>query len=198
MKIQSQITAVILAGGEGQRMGGQDKGLLLWNNRPLVQYCVDALRPQVQQVIISANRHQAHYAALTQCQVISDEMPYAGPLAGIAQGLAAATTPYVLFVPCDAPIIAPNLAQVLWDALHTQERDLSVASDGQQLHCVFALIKRELHNKAIDSVRQGNLKLHRWLLEQHAAIADCSTIAETFINLNTPQDWENASYLLHL
>ncbi|HID48564.1 MAG TPA: molybdenum cofactor guanylyltransferase MobA, partial [Chromatiales bacterium] len=84
------ITAVILAGGIGRRMGGQDKGLVELDGRPLIEHIIDALKPQVMTILINANRNQYRYASYGY-PVITDTLAnYQGPLAGFAAGLAAA------------------------------------------------------------------------------------------------------------
>ena len=61
---RQQITALILAGGKGRRMGGRDKGLLPFGDGLLVGQVLSAVLPQVGGVMINANRHQAVYAQL--------------------------------------------------------------------------------------------------------------------------------------
>ena len=75
---------MILAGGRGTRMGGADKGLLELAGRPLVAHLLEALRPQVATVLISANRNTEVYARFG-ATVVPDPWPdFRGPLAGIA------------------------------------------------------------------------------------------------------------------
>src|SRR5690606_31281849 len=83
---ERQITGVILAGGRARRMGGRDKGLLPLAGRPMVEYVLEALRPQVDAVLISANRHQAEYGRYGHPVVTDDTDDYPGPLAGMAAG----------------------------------------------------------------------------------------------------------------
>ena len=58
------ITAVVLAGGRGRRMGGVDKGLVTLNGRPLIKQALDAIEPQVGAVVINANRNIDRYREL--------------------------------------------------------------------------------------------------------------------------------------
>ena len=57
-------TAVILAGGRGRRVGGKDKGLLIWGKEPLIQHIYKRIKPQVNQVIVSCNRNFDQYKNL--------------------------------------------------------------------------------------------------------------------------------------
>ena len=54
---RERITGLILAGGQGSRMGGLDKGLQPLQGRPLVEHAIERLRPQVGALAISANRN---------------------------------------------------------------------------------------------------------------------------------------------
>lgn len=112
MSFRQSITGVILAGGRGSRMGGQDKGLVPLLSKPLYQYILARLSPQVGQVIINANRNQARYRE-SQLTVISDlNSDFSGPLAGMQAALHYAKTEWLLFVPCDVPDFPLNLAKV--------------------------------------------------------------------------------------
>ena len=120
--MRDQITGLILAGGQARRMGGQDKGLIPLAGRPLIAWVIAALTPQVGRILISANRNQAAYAAFGH-PVIGDEAVgaelagFQGPLAGIAAAMTRMETPWLLTLPCDAPLapadLAPRLAASL-------------------------------------------------------------------------------------
>ena len=51
------ITGIVLAGGMGRRMGGVDKGLVELRGRPMVEWVVERLRPQVDELLINANQN---------------------------------------------------------------------------------------------------------------------------------------------
>ncbi len=138
------ITGVILAGGKARRMGGDDKGLVDFAGRPLVAWVIDSLRPQVGALVINANRNHDRYARYGY-PVIADAMTdFQGPLAGFSAALAEVRTPWIVTVPCDGPYPAPDLVQRLCDALAEQGAELAVASDGQRMQPVYALIPRAL------------------------------------------------------
>ena len=131
------ITAVILAGGRGSRMGGVDKGLQNFNGVPLALHTLLRLSPQVGDVMINANRNLAAYESFG-VPVWPDSTSmgdFAGPLAGFMTGLERCETPYLLTVPCDTPLFPHDLVARLADALEEQSADFAVASapeeDGQ-------------------------------------------------------------------
>ncbi|EIJ42786.1 molybdopterin-guanine dinucleotide biosynthesis protein A, proteobacterial [Beggiatoa alba B18LD] len=187
---QQQITGVILAGGRAVRMGGQDKGLIEINGRKMIEYVIDVLRPQVSTLLINANRHQMEYAHLGECMVVADNYGnYEGPLAGMLSGLHNAQTEYVLFVPCDSPLITPNLAERLYTGLQTAQADISVATspDGK-LQPVFALIKRQLLTALRQFLADGERKIDRWYQSQAMTVVDFADSPDTFLNINTPAE----------
>ena len=138
----SDISAVILAGGRARRMGGQDKGLIEVNGRAMVDYVIQALRPQVAELMINANRNFDQYERLGNCRVISDELDgFIGPLAGMASAMRNCRTPYLMAVPCDCPLITSDLATRLLRTLEQNNSDVSSAHDGDRLQPVFALLR---------------------------------------------------------
>ena len=121
------ITGVILAGGLGRRMGGVDKGLQNLNGRPLVQWVLDRLTPQVDTVLISANQNLLRYGEFG-CPVVPDRIPdFSGPLAGLHAALSQSTSPLLATVPCDSPFLPADLVQRLHSALETEGAELAVA-----------------------------------------------------------------------
>ncbi|MCC4265620.1 molybdenum cofactor guanylyltransferase [Oceanimonas baumannii] len=179
------ITAVILAGGRGLRMQGADKGLLpLWG-QPLVSHLLGRLTPQVGQVLINANRNLEHYRGLAPV-IPDDDYHFAGPLAGFQAGLNHAPSEWVLFVPCDSPLVPDDLAARLCAAVHRHD-DIAVVDDGARLHTATALIHQSLLPSLCNYLDGGDRKLQLWY-ERHRLIpVDFSDEADAFDNLNTPQ-----------
>ena len=184
-----QITAVILAGGMGRRMGGQDKGQVKLNDLPLIQYVLEAIRPQVATILINANRHHDFYAQYGY-PVVNDQLEdYQGPLAGFSTGMHAATTPYIVTVPCDGPLLAPDLVKRLMNAIQKNNNaELAVAHDGHRLQPVYALIPVSLLPSLDDFLASGQRKIDRWYVQHKMAMADFSDASQTFLNVNTPED----------
>ena len=187
--INSQdVTAVILAGGMGKRMGGLDKGQVTLNGQPLIKYIIEAIRPQVGTVLINANRNHDLYSRFGY-PVLSDQLQdYQGPLAGFAVGMQTATTSHIVTVPCDGPFLAPVLVNRLLNALLSDTADLSVAHDGTRLQPMHALIPVNLRHSLDDFLARGERKISCWYAEHKIALADFSDLPQTFININTPED----------
>ncbi len=182
-----RITGVILAGGRGSRMGGQDKGLLEWHGRPLVEYLLEALQPQVDAILINANRNQARYQQY-HYPVISDELSdYQGPLAGFAAAMQAAQTDYILTIPCDAPELAADAAARLLTALQREQAEIAVAHDGERLQPVHALLPVSLLPSLQAFLAKGDRKIDLWYAQHRMVSVDFSDCRSTFRNINTPQ-----------
>ncbi|MEY6431258.1 molybdenum cofactor guanylyltransferase MobA [Thioalkalicoccus limnaeus] len=184
-----QITGLILAGGRGRRLGGSDKGLVGCAGRPLIAWVIDALAPQVGGgLLISANRNLATYRALGWPVVQDREDDFAGPLAGLASAMAAARTPWILVVPCDAPLIPADLATRLAAALVAERAELALADDGERLHPLHALLPVDLAPSLDRFLASGQRAVRDWYAQHHCAKADLSDQADAFRNLNTPAD----------
>ena len=183
-----QVTAVILAGGMGRRMGGQDKGRLELNGKPLIKYVLETIRPQVKTILINANRHQADYARYGYTVVADSLTGYQGPLAGFATGLRVATTPYIVTLPCDGPFSPPDLVSRLAAGLVNSNAEIAVAHDGERLQPVYALLPVRLSTSLESFLAVGERKIDRWYAQHKMVPIDFSDEVNTFRNINTPQD----------
>ncbi|MGN7508567.1 molybdenum cofactor guanylyltransferase MobA [Aeromonas salmonicida] len=180
------VSAVILAGGRATRMGGEDKGWVKLAGRPLIDHVLDRLRPQVDEVLINANRSQDSYQALAT--VISDNNPdYLGPLAGMQAGLAAARHDWVLFVPCDGPALPHDLMSRFRAAL-TPDTELVVAHDGDWLQPVVALLHKSLLPSLTLALAEGERKIDIWFARHRMAVVNFADQPDAFINLNSPAE----------
>ena len=186
--IREDVTGVILAGGRATRMGGVDKGLVVVNERPMIAWVIDLLRPQVVKLLVNANRNLERYREFG-CPVIDDgDREFRGPLAGIASGMRAADTRYVAFAPCDSPLVCGELVSRLHAALSRDGTHVAVAHDGERLQPVFALLERGLLDDLVRYLDGGGRKIDRWYAEHGFARADFSDVAESFSNINAPDD----------
>ncbi|EQB2598372.1 molybdenum cofactor guanylyltransferase MobA [Aeromonas salmonicida] len=180
------VSAVILAGGRATRMGGEDKGWVALAGRPLIDHVLERLRPQVDEVLINANRSQTRYQALAP--VISDDNnDYLGPLAGMQAGLAAAHHDWVLFVPCDGPALPHDLMSRFRTAL-TPDTELVVAHDGDWLQPVVALLHRSLLPSLTHALAEGERKIDIWFARHRMAVVSFADQPDAFINLNSPAE----------
>ena len=182
------VSVIILAGGRATRMGGVDKGLILLQNKPLIQHVISRLQPQVDEILINANREIARYETFG-LKVLQDEnQDFAGPLAGILLGLKHAKHELVLSVPCDSPLLPLDLVGRLYNGMAESLMDIAVVSCDGNAHPVFCLMKKSVLPSLVDFLDAGERKVSAWQKSQQYCEVDFSDCNEAFVNLNTPED----------
>ncbi len=180
------ITAVILAGGQGRRMGGEDKGLIEFNGRAIIETLIDKLRQQQVEIIINANRNHDRYLTYG-LPVISDELTdFQGPLAGFATAMQNVETDYILTLPCDGPFLADNFVDLFLEA--QSRAAVYVAHDGERLQPVYAMLKVELLDDLQEFLRTGDRKIDLWYAQHDFVMVDFSSQKNMFGNINRPED----------
>lgn len=183
-----RVTGLILAGGQGRRMGNVDKGLQPLRGRPMVAWVLERLAPQVTEVIVNANQNQAEYARLG-CRVVGDEIGgFAGPLAGLQAGLKANVHPFLVTVPCDSPFLPRDLVARLHAALIANHADLAVAKTGDQPHPVFSLVRESLAGHLTKFLQGGGRKIDAWYASLKVVEVPFDDQPDAFSNINTPAD----------
>ena len=190
------ISGLVLAGGLARRMGGIDKGLVVLAGKPMIEHVLAGLAPQVGRVLINANRNLEQYGGYGY-EVVSDTLEgYLGPLAGALSALEVIDTEFLLTVPCDSPLVAPDLAGRMYVALQLRQADLAVAHDGRRLQPVFLLLKRGLTADLEAYLASGERKIDRWFARYRVAEADLSHRPDSFINVNEPEDKQRLEALI--
>ena len=185
---RNAITGVLLAGGRALRMGGADKGLLLLRGKPLAAYALEALDAVAGRIFVNANRNREAYARFGHPVIADRSDRFDGPLAGLLRAMQAAETPYVLTVPCDAPLVTGPLLARLGAALREARAELAAAHDGQRLQPVFLLAERRLAADLDAYLAGGGRKVETWLRRHKLALADFSDRPEALANVNTPEE----------
>lgn len=184
----TETTGVILAGGRARRMDGEDKGLVELNGQPMIHYIMDIVGPQVDGIVINANRNHERYAQFGH-PVIADTLDdFQGPLAGMFSAMSHVDTPLIMTVPCDGPLLPTDLAGRLHEALNDKDADIAVAHDGQRMQPVFALLKCSLLASLKAFLQEGERKIDRWYARHNMALADFSDDQTMFLNVNTPAE----------
>ena len=193
MNIEPQdITGIILAGGRGSRMGGIDKGLQNFNGIPLALHTLMRLGPQVESVMVNANRNLSAYESFGASVWPDASSDFAGPLSGFLVGLERAETPYVLTVPCDTPRLPRDLAERLSTALIQNNADIAMAADHErQTQPVFCLLKIELMESLVKFTHAGGRKIDAWTAQHNTVVVPFNLSTDdplAFANVNTLQD----------
>jgi len=186
------VTGLVLAGGQGRRMGSVDKGLVLLQGQPMVRHVIERFAPQVDEMLINANRSIAEYEAFGY-PVIRDQIDgFAGPLAGLQAGLMHAEHPLVATVPCDSPFLPLDLVARLQKNLEAQNADLAVARTMDQPHPVFALVRRSLLPHLASFLQAGGRKIDAWYASLKAIEVAFDDKADAFRNINTAEELKQA------
>ncbi|OOF48744.1 molybdenum cofactor guanylyltransferase MobA [Rodentibacter genomosp. 1] len=182
------ISAVILAGGKARRMGGRDKGLQLWYEKPLIQHMIERLQPQLADITINANRNLPDYAKFG-FPVFSDELAdFQGPLSGMLSGLEKAKTDFVLFTPCDSPFFPKNLLTKFKSALENDRTFVVYASDEERMHPTFCLMSVQLKEKLRLYLAAGERKLLQFIQANGGKAVNFGSAEGLFVNFNTLDD----------
>lgn len=174
---------VVLAGGRGSRMGGADKGLVEYQGRPLVEWVLDALRPQAGRLLISANRNFDVYGAYGHA-VVADSLPdFQGPLAGVLAALDRTDARWLAVVPCDTPHLPVDLVARLRDAARASGVPLAVAADDARTHHTCFIVETGERAALAAFLARGGRAVRDWIAElPHATVR---FDAAAFANLNT-------------
>ncbi|BDU53175.1 molybdenum cofactor guanylyltransferase MobA [Limnohabitans sp. INBF002] len=191
------ITGLILAGGRGSRMGGVDKGLQNFNGIPLALHTLMRLGPQVETVMVNANRNLSAYESFGASVWPDASADFAGPLSGFLVGLERAETPYVLTVPCDTPRLPLDLAERLAAAMVRENANIAMAAapetddQGQtqiRTQPVFCLMKIELSESLVKFTHAGGRKIDAWTAQHNTVVVAFDAPGDdplAFANVNT-------------
>jgi len=189
---KEKITGILLAGGQGRRMGGVDKGLQLLRGKPMAQHVIERFAPQVDELLINANQNIEQYQGLGY-RVIPDAIGgFAGPLAGLHRGLSEAAHPLVVTAPCDSPFLPLDLVAKLHTALEQQNAELAVARTGDQPHPVFCLCRKSVLGSLTAFLESGGRKIDWWYAQ--LKVAEVDFVDESaFRNINTREELAESS-----
>ena len=179
-------SVLLLSGGRGNRMGGRDKGLIEWQGRPLIAWLHDQVRPLTDDLIISCNRNSERYAAFADQLVRDDDDEFQGPLAGIRAGLLTMHHPYLLVVPCDAPLLDADLLTELLTLAAQNPGQPVMVRRGEQWEPLFCCIPIECAPAIEAAWVSGERSPRRLLLALKAVSLPCSEDDACLANLNTP------------
>jgi molybdopterin-guanine dinucleotide biosynthesis protein A len=191
MSAAQKISAIILAGGRGSRMGEVDKGLLLLQGKPLVTWVAERITPQVDEVLISANRNLERYRELGFVALPDEMADFPGPLAGLHSLMAAVSHSVWLSVPCDTPFLPEDLVSKLYASLLTNQTDLAVAAVEGQIQPAICLGYTHLHAGLGSFLARGGRRVGEWQSELRCTVVSFDS-PHLFRNLNAPADLDAA------
>ena len=186
----NQISGLILAGGEGRRMGNQDKGLVELVEKPLVEYAIDCLQPLAAKLMISCNRNAETYARYQWPLIADDEnWKFTGPMAGIYAALNACETDWLMVMPCDTPLMQTELMAQLTKLTDAEIRVHILEQQGwQPLHGLYHKDLLPLFAQQLDSGKTGMQFFLRQLPEVQLQVSATETELQGFRNTNNESE----------
>ena len=193
----SEISAIILAGGIGTRMGSKNKGLLIFNGKPLIEHVLEKLHDQVSNIVISCNEDLDQYRQFNYPIAIDDfntnsetdnklhNKEGIGPLAGLLSAGRKITTPYCFITACDMPFLPRTIVLDLANALG--DKDAISVKTSERTEPLASLIR----TSSLQSI-EAHLKTNRrsvvsWLATLSWITLE-SELKQQFRNLNHPED----------
>jgi len=186
----NNITGIILAGGQNRRMG-QNKALVLWKGKRLIDWVFDALSPLCSNIIVSSNEK---ITAPQNSLIVPDRHRNIGPLAGIEAGLYHSTTNLNIIVSCDTPMLTTEFFRHMISMHKSFEISLPV-HDGVNEPMIG------VYNRSILPIIQNAIS--SGLFKPPALIKSCNYQEvpihaglnfynpDLFLNLNSPDDLKN-------
>jgi molybdenum cofactor guanylyltransferase len=178
---------LLLAGGRGQRMGGQDKGLVEWLGEPMIAHLQRKVRALTDDLIISCNRNRERYAPFADQLVADDEGGFPGPLAGIRAGLNAARHSHLLVLPCDVPRIDTALLQSMRETAQLNSEKPLMLRHGEHWEPLLCVIPLSLSAAFEDAWNAGERSPGRVMRSLGATALQCPDNDPRLANLNTPE-----------
>lgn len=185
--VENACSVLLLAGGQGRRMGGRDKGLVEWQGQPLIAHVQGVVRPFTDDLIISCNRNTSRYARYADRLVRDDEAGFQGPLGGIRAGLRKAHHDWLLVLPCDAPRIDTALVRALLALRGEAGGSPVMVRQQDQWQPLLSVLPRALLAELDDAWDTGERSLLRVLLNRWPLALPCSPEDPRLENFNTPQ-----------
>ena len=188
MSASPRISALLLAGGQGRRVGGADKGLLAYRGAPVSAHPSALLRSVADELLISCNRNADQYRQWADQLVTDSSTDYPGPLAGILSGLRQARGEQLLVLPCDMPLIdQPLLERLISQADPDRPVFFRTGEQPQPLPC---LIPRGLLPALEYAWLQGERSPLRCLRTMDAICLDLAADEPRLTSANTPTLWQ--------
>jgi molybdopterin-guanine dinucleotide biosynthesis protein A len=190
------LTVAIQAGGKSSRMG-QNKALVPFLGRPLIQRVVDRVRPLSGDILVTTNDPEDF--TFLGLPLFPDVMPGSGALGGLLTALTAAQQPFVAVVACDMPFVNSNLLKLEIDLVKNLKVDAVVPESGEGYEPFHAVYRREPCLAAIRAALDaGQRRMISWfpLAQVHILSAEqvraIDPMLRAFENINTPEELEQA------
>jgi molybdopterin-guanine dinucleotide biosynthesis protein A len=188
MVTKQNVTGLILAGGGGRRVGGDDKGLLNYNGISLIERQIQWLKPQVKTVLISANRNIEQYKRYHYEVLQDNQQGFEGPLHGVLKGLEFCSTQWLFIQPVDMPNLPSNLIELI--QTKSVVADCYYLKSNQREHYLSMLISRKCLPVLRNYLNSGNRRVSHFHQHIESVVLDIGLHESLFKNLNFQSDYQ--------
>lgn len=185
------LSALLLAGGQGSRVAGRDKGLIAWQGRPVTEHLAILLRQVAAELIISCNRNHDQYGQWADVLVSDPQPDFPGPLAGILSGLQACSGTHLLVLPCDVPRMDAALLHKLVTLAQAQPSEPCITRTGDRWQPLISVWPVALASELQAAWEDGVRSPMRWLAARSHRVLELPEDDERFLNANRLKDWNS-------
>ncbi len=201
-----KLLAMVLCGGRGSRMNGEDKGLVLFNQQPMASYPIKAFSG-CGEIIINANRNQEQYSKHFRMTVLNDSNAaddknhkqdnpeFLGPLAGMLAGLQYARDnhyQWLITAPCDAPFITSDYVKKMQQAAKNSTSKIFMANDGFR-QPVFSLLHTDIIEPLAQFLKSSDSKKILVFYQEIGYEFVYFSDTKLFTNINSPKEKQKYS-----
>jgi len=179
------ITGIILAGGKSSRMG-EDKGVLLLQDKPMIQYVIEELQKVTDSILIIANNKAYQQFNLP---IFEDLIKDKGPIGGIYTGLSYSKTEQNLCISCDTPNLPASLLKLLIN--QSNNHQITIPRYNNKLHPLSGVYTKDLIPFFEAKIKNNELKLKDAIIETKHNIIDITPKQyppSAFYNMNCKED----------
>jgi molybdopterin-guanine dinucleotide biosynthesis protein A len=197
---------IILAGGLSSRFG-QDKCMKELCGKPLITHVLDRVASLGNELIVvvssETQRNKLHHEVHAKTKVVVDKYSDHSPLVGALTGFENAQSDLALLLPCDAALVSPDIAFLLLDLCEGRNAVIPRWPDGKIEPLQAAYNAKCAAIAAQEAFKEGRRDM-RGMIAHLRGIRYVSTLVlqqyeprlDTFLNINTVQDWKKAEHLL--
>ncbi|MCQ8903088.1 MAG: molybdenum cofactor guanylyltransferase [Methanothrix sp.] len=196
-------SAVVLAGGEGRRMGAEKTSVMLYG-RPLIEHVIERIFDTVDEVIVVVRddaQARRLEGAISGCRVVIDRAHGVGPIAGLQAGMDSARGRYAFAAGCDMPFLNPDAIDFLFSLAEGHDGAVPILNGiPERLHAVY--LARRLEEACRNVIARGERRISASLAGLDIKFVDAGlfravdTELLSFFNVNTPDDLSTAERIM--
>ena len=187
--MKPRIDGGIIAGGLSTRMGGQDKGLQLYQQKAMALSVYDSLQPFVDKVIINCNRNEDEYRRISPYLCSDSIEGFQGPLAGLHSLMLHSDADYLLVSPCDTPCLGNDFGKLMLEALYrnidnSPNKPLIIAAKDDRSHPLHLCISTKFVDTLEESLLNKQHRVMKWMNDNGTIWLNFSKGSNLFLNFN--------------